>query len=480
MSRAPRIIICGLAVCLLSGCVGTTPHAQIRTVAVNDPWGKDILGNYVDTTNLPNEALTNKIGERIVESYNEFDLSFVEFDDQGKFWNRDQQLGALDKLADDPQAKQRGAVILVFVHGWQENADVANPTVACFRQMLHRWSQDEGDDGRRILGVYVGWRGRSQQLPILTSLTFWPRKKAAHKIGRGDMDELLVHLDDLKRRLSANGTPGTKAATRLVVIGHSFGGAIVFSALDNILKKNTLASVLPFEHGETNKVGLITAGSADLVVLLNPAFETLLYSGLAHATMGCTNFDPEQTTLLMTIGAQNDSATGTAFPVGQFFPSLLQNFKGGSDERVMNRTALGHYTRYFDCQLSSNAGTNASPDSASVKSHKPIRSRHYSKADKEHVRTVTAETKPNYGICAMLHDAFPDSQWKLTPLQRQMGPPDPPVNSPFLVITATPDIVDNHTGIWGDPLGDFIRNFIEAHDARKAQFENATPAQKTP
>src|SRR5271167_5194206 len=133
--------------------------------------------------------------------------------------------------------------------------------------------------------------------------------------------------------------------------------AIVFSALDNILKKNTLSSLLPFQHGETNTVGLITAGSADLVVLLNPAFETLLYSGLAHASMGCTNFDPQQTTLLMTIGAENDSATGGAFPAGQFFPSLLQNFKTGSDERAMNCTALGHYSPYFDCQLSSNAGT---------------------------------------------------------------------------------------------------------------------------
>lgn len=475
-----RNFLCCLAVCFVCGCLGTTPHAQIRTTVVPDPWGTGTLGNYVDTTNLTSAALASKVGERIVESYNEFDLGFVEFDDQGKLWNREQQLGALDNLADDPQAKQRGAVILVFVHGWQENADVANATVACFRQMLHTWSQDEGADGRRIIGVYVGWRGRSQQLPILDMLTFWPRKKAAHKIGRGDMDELFVHLDDLKRRLTVGGATAGRSATRLVVIGHSFGGAIVYSALDNILKKNTLASVLPFERHETNQVSLITAGSADLVVLLNPAFETLLYSGLAHATMGCTNFAPEQTTLLMTIGAENDSATGTDFPLGQFFPSLLQNFKPGSDERAMNCTALGHYTPYFDCQLSSNAGTNASPDTASVKSRKAARHRHYGKSEKAHVRSVVASTNANYGICAMLRDAFPDSQWNLMPLQRQAGPSDPPVNSPFLVITATPDIVDNHTGIWGDALGDFIRNFIEAHDARKSQFESPSPALKAP
>jgi hypothetical protein len=196
-----RIAICGLALCLLSACVGTTPHQQIRTLAVADPLGKDSLGDYNDLKHLPHNVFAKKVGERIVESYQQFDLSVVEFDDQGKLWNKDQQLGALDGLVEDAGAKKNGAIILVFVHGWQENADVVNATVRCFRRMLYTWYQDEGPDGRRIIGVYVGWRGQSQRLPLLKYLTFWTRKKAAHKIGRGDMDELLVHLGDLKHRL---------------------------------------------------------------------------------------------------------------------------------------------------------------------------------------------------------------------------------------------------------------------------------------
>jgi pimeloyl-ACP methyl ester carboxylesterase len=468
MPQIPRTAICGLVVCLLSGCLGTTPHAQLRTVAVPDPFVKNSLGSFTDTTNLTDKALAQKVGERIVERYNEFDLGIVEFDDQGKLWNKD-QLDALDNLANDPDAIRNGAMILVFVHGWQENADVANPTVDRFRHMLYRWNLDEGPDGRRIIGVYVGWRGQSQRLPFLKYLTFWTRKKAAHKIGRGDMDELLVHLDELKHRLTNDKTTAKPNGTRLVVIGHSFGGAIVFSALDNILKKSTMASVLPFERNETNTVGVITAGNIDLVVLLNPAFETLLYSGLAEATMNCTNFNPSQTTVLMTIGAENDQATGTSFPMGQFFPTLLQNFNPKTDERVMNRTALGHYTRYFDYELSSNTATNSDDATASDTKHQKMPITRRTKADFQ----AAARSSTN-GIASSL-STLAGSHWKLMPY---LGKPEPPLHTPFLVISATPDIVNNHTGIWKPALIEFLRDFIGVHDASKSDIEKTQPAPK--
>ena len=453
-----RIAICGLGLCLLSACIGTTPHQQIRTLAVADPLGKGSLGDYNDLKHLPHNVFTKKVGERIVESYQQFDLSVVEFDDQGKLWNKDQQLGALDGLVEDTDAKKNGAIILVFVHGWQENADVVNATVRCFRRMLYTWYQDEGPDGRRIIGVYVGWRGQSQRLPLLKYLTFWTRKKAAHKIGRGDMDELLVHLGDLKRRLMTFEPPEKRYGTRLVIIGHSFGGAIVFSALDNILKKNTLESIVPFQHGESNEVGVISAGDTDLVVLLNPAFETLLYSGLAEATTNCTKFNLYQNTVLMTIGAENDSATGVDFPVGQFFPTLLQNFKTNSDERMMNKTALGHYTRYFNYQLTGIGHTNSTTATASDKQDSDI---DISQRHRDQLPSLSE------GLLAQL-SVFTNRQWNLFPYPGNLPPRE---RAPFLVISATPDIVDNHTGIWGDALVDFLRDFIAAHDDRQAEIK---------
>ena len=476
MSSIRPILLCGVAASLLCGCLGTIPHAQIRTVEpVGGSVSADPLGSYAAITNLTDDALLKKVGERMVENYDEFLLSFVEFDDQGKFWDRERQLKWLHALAQDRIAQQNGALIFVFVHGWEENADVANGTVACFRHMLYELSLDERDTNpqypRRIIGVYVGWRGLSQQLPILEQLTFWGRKNTAHKIGRGDMDELLVHLDDLKRGLTRPEVSEEKpAATRLVVMGHSFGGAIVYSALDNILKDQTLRSVVPYQRGETNEVGVITAGAFDLVVLVNPAFEALLYSGLAEATGTNKNYNADQTTVLITIGAENDQATGRFFPIGQFFPSFMQKFKPGSDEQVLNKTSLGHYQRYFDWELTStnnDTQTRTGPVSASQRKQIGFGTarRHREKAKSG--RSVEAKAAPlakkNWEDYVTTEHA-----WKLQPYRNN---PEPPTHAPFLVIAATSDVVDGHSGIWGDTLQEFIEDFITAQGRHKTEIE---------
>jgi pimeloyl-ACP methyl ester carboxylesterase len=473
------ILISSILLAFMSGCVGTTPHVQLRTLASADPFGSDSLGSFTATTNLSDRAFKDKVGERIVESYQEFNLSVVEFDDQGKFWNKEQQLGGLHELAQDDIAKKNGAIIVVFAHGWFENADVLNPTVGCFRHLLYQLSLTEQSSNasrpRRIVGVYVGWRGGSQRLPLVKWLTFWNRKETAHKIGRGDMDELMVHLDDLKHELSLGDESPEKHATRLVIVGHSFGGAIMYSALDNILKENTLKNVMPFERGETNAVGVISGGAADLVVLINPAFEALLYSGLAEAASSCTNYNPDQTTILMTIGAENDQATGIAFPVGQFFPALVQNFKPNSEERILNRTSLGHYQRYFDYELSTNAVTQTGPATASQKRRTGFHLRPLGGENLHMLSSTNASGLPVEGIRSMLN-LLPDRSWKLEPYKSN---PVPPAHSPFLVIAATKPVVDNHTGIWGDTLIEFLRDFIVEEDYRKTLIEGSKYLPKT-
>ena len=47
-----------------------------------------------------------------------------------------------------------------------------------------------------------------------------------------------------------------------------------------------------------------------------------------------------------------------------------------------------------------------------------------------------------------------------------------------LQAAATKDIVDNHTGIWGDPLVEFLRDFISIRDQRKAEAESLGPSPK--
>lgn len=463
-------IICCFSLFFLLGCA--TPHVQMRTVEVED--NNASLGSFVEKSGLQDKDFKKEVGGRIIENYEEFALSVVEFDDQGKFWNKRQQLDALHELVNDKIAKQNGAIILVFVHGWQENCDVLNPTVSCFRQLLYHFSLDEKSRNllhpRRIIGVYVGWRGRSERLPFLSYLTFWNRKETAHKIGRGDMDELLVHLEDLKKGLSLK-DEALANKTRLVIVGHSFGGAMVYSAFDNILKNQAAKAILPYLRHESDTAEIITAGNTDLVVLVNPAFEALLYSGLAEITGACKNYNPKQTTLLMTIGAVNDSATKIAFPIGNFFPALWQKFKPNSDERKLYTVTIGNYNKYINYRLSKNpeVPTPAKPFTAVQRKGKK-----FNQILWEDKKFPSKSVKSILPLPLEISHAPEGAPWKLksslSPVsQKSFISSNSPISgkSPFLVISVTKDIINGHGGIWGDTLLEFLRDFIAVEDQEK-------------
>src|SRR5206468_3336448 len=70
----------------------------------------------------------------------------------------------------------------------------------------------------RIIGVYVGWRGRS--VPgMIDYATFWGRKSAAERVGQSDFQEFMVRLKNAYEHHSA--MPATEAAAyqRLHALG---------------------------------------------------------------------------------------------------------------------------------------------------------------------------------------------------------------------------------------------------------------------
>jgi len=74
------VIFCVLS-SIFAGCA--TPHIQFRT-EVN----RGLLGSFAKMSTLSDNDFKKIVGERIVENYKEFSLSVIEFDDQGKFWDR--------------------------------------------------------------------------------------------------------------------------------------------------------------------------------------------------------------------------------------------------------------------------------------------------------------------------------------------------------------------------------------------------------
>lgn len=128
----------------------------------------------------------------------------IEVDDFGRFWDRQATEATLQTI--EKASLNKNTVVHVFIHGWHHNASESDSNFQDFQKTLVHL-QDKLDDpeyararellnlkeGVHVIGLYVGWRGRS--LPgWLNYLTFWGRKSAAERVGDGDLREFFVNF----------------------------------------------------------------------------------------------------------------------------------------------------------------------------------------------------------------------------------------------------------------------------------------------
>ncbi|MCQ8103031.1 esterase [Methylomonas sp. SURF-2] len=280
---------------------------------------------------------------------NEYTLGFVEIDDQGQMRDRKQMQALLDTLYQ--KAAKESILLTVFVHGWHHNARPGDSNIESFKENLARISQVEsqrskelGRPPRKIAGVYVGWRGESIDLAPFNYLTFWDRKSTAQDVGYLGITELLVKLEEIANVRNSM-TPPIKS--RLVVIGHSFGGAVVFSATSQILASRFVDSRENKSYTDSAK------GFGDLVVLLNPAFEALRYAPFYDLAQARCSYFPDQLPRLAILTSEADDATGILFPLGRIFSTVFEthgdierndcNLPLSLDEGKADRATVGHY-----------------------------------------------------------------------------------------------------------------------------------------
>src|SRR5208283_2373172 len=137
---------------------------------------------------------------------------------------------------------------------------------------MERWlSKKQDRPARRIVGVYVGWRGLSATLEPFEELSFWDRKSTAEQVGHGSVIELLSGLEALRTqsnlRYGNEITNHQRMNTKLIIVGHSFGGDIVYSAAAPILTERMVENYDAAGNSQTPR------SLGDLVILINPAFE---------------------------------------------------------------------------------------------------------------------------------------------------------------------------------------------------------------
>jgi hypothetical protein len=287
----------------------------------------------------------------VVEKHLQFDLGFVEFTERGNQFDRARTKQVIDHINQYAQS-DKGAAVFVFVHGWKHNAASDDSNVINFREMLSRAAENLFVGQRRVIGLYLGLRGKVTSLPFLKELSYWGRKSVAEEIGAGGATEVLTELNQiLIEQFNDVQSVAALYKNTYVIIGHSFGGAIVLSALHDVVLAELIAvsrRPINLNQAQCHKVKRF----ADGVVLLNPAIEANRLILLRDIAAKC-EFGKDQPPLMHIISSETDLATSRYFPIGQYAnlampvsPKKLNRSINGKrlilDERELDVTTTGN------------------------------------------------------------------------------------------------------------------------------------------
>ena len=321
--------------------------------------------------------------------------------------------------------------LVLAAHGWRHNADFEDWNLRQLREVLYsavlfetqKSSKDEhwnpSNKPRRVVGVYLGWRGATVKeqwiennllskvfftVPVKLSalVTFWDRKGAALDVALGSTRELFARLGHIRANVNdmndlesktkrmgrdwekykqcatrAKSSKGKCVAMRTLILGHSFGSLAIYNAISESLIDSVSAGIespkdnsTAREQCATSEPSLgevVSSPYADLIVLINPAFEGARFEPLYQASLNRMKRSPytcTQDPVLVLVTGTSDYATRYAFRIGRFLSTLFQDnspeSKDGSDierradeERNANRKTVGHIPRYMTHYLDS-------------------------------------------------------------------------------------------------------------------------------
>jgi hypothetical protein len=217
-------------------------------------------------------------------------LFFVQADEPGAPLNGEQVdavLAAIESSTDP------GALVTVFVHGWQHSARAGDSYVCGLAALIAANARMEREaaaaarrPARSVIGIYFGWPGELYAHPVANTVTtFWNRLVVADRVG-AQGTALPQLIGGLVERLPASDSGADRSST-LVLAGHSLGARALFHAT------RELASERP-----------------DIVLLVNPAFSANLYHEVHEAR--CSPRAP-----LLLFSSETDGVTRRVYPAGQ-------------------------------------------------------------------------------------------------------------------------------------------------------------------
>ncbi|MGI9089392.1 MAG: hypothetical protein ACR2HH_16900 [Chthoniobacterales bacterium] len=372
-----------------------------------------------------------------------YDLGYIEFDEQGDFWDRDQLKRAVELIH-----HTTNPLLVVYVHGWQNNASPNTNDVPQFHHVLAKLARTPGVRNYQIVGVYMGWRGKQAYDPLLKILSFPTRKVAAARLGSSNtITEAIFRLVYEARHQPQRG--------RTVLIGHSFGALVLERAIEQAMTAGLLSDhpVIP----------------ADFILLVNSAAESIYTKEMRDMMVSTLNFEPKKKCYMrpgddqciykdeariVSVTSETDRATGVAFPLGAgIFNSgkLYRKYQTPDGKLVSQRqfftTTPGHNKLLLDHQI------------VALQESMPA----------THAATAFDENLQNpQGLPPRPDDPQPtpifatggeeDDRGQVTPWRwwRLNYPGDPAHRSPFWVVKVPKEILNGHGDIFNENAIDMM------------------------
>lgn len=385
-----------------------------------------------------------------------YTLAAIEFGELGSY--SDASKGELSNTIQLLKSTER-PLLVVYIHGWLNNAtsgDVGN-----FKGFLSRLSQSRQVKIHRynVFGVYFAWPGKTLDIPYLNYLTFWNRKQAAERIAsNGDCLDAIEQLSQTARLHENN---------YVFLIGHSFGGLILERTVEHTLRTLQGQKVRP---------------PWDLALMLNPASDSVLTRQLVANLYSLYDYYPnplpgnplrwgghfvpksggdpiaESQPTVVEVQSENDTATGTVFPIGSKAGVIVNGHWAWNQvavprtqrlvsERDFYLSTPGNDRYLVNYEIVRSRGTFSGDSDAFDYNleHNPVGGIFFTSAPKG------SETAAEAGRRSRTAAAGPKTQPQAWQIQfvvdhnKYIG-----VHVPFWIVRVPSEIIDNHGGIWSD------------------------------
>jgi hypothetical protein len=329
----------------------------------------------------------------------------------------------------------------------------------------------------------------------VNAVTFWGRKHTAHTIGdNGGVTATIERLRAIVakakfREQSKTPVEGAFQNTSLVLVGHSFGGALLFSALATSLNARVGNAIqqVPLPQGSRaavqalqmvrpailpNRVCMPSTG--DLVVLVNPAMEASRFTNLA----GTRNlmFAKQQLPIFMTLASEADWAVGGFFGPGQAFTTLSRAARSRDFWLRMDK-GFGLYEPFLTHRVVA-APTAAPADAPKAPPRVAGKCRCESnlaasanlilkklRALYDLVRTTGAGAS-GVNVDQAL-DQLRVAGYQEMAMSRLEPVRDVDPNNPFVMATVDPKIVNGHSDIFNAPFMDFLIEYVVRSEIKR-------------